>query len=456
MSFRLPLPRHLAALATSLLAACGGGNDTPAPAIQEFGADRSAYHVGESATLRVRYAGGAGRIEPDLGAVAPDARIATGALDHSRSYRLVVEGQGRSVASTISLSVAYRDRHRSIGRLEVAEHNAVALDDGTALVIGGSRAGMSASSHWIERINPVSGTVTHVADMAAGRLGSTVTRLADGRFMVSGGQQSANVAGRMNEIIAVGPDGAVSVSGTGDMSRRRIGHTATLLADGRVLVTGGHTQGEGEPAGISRSAEVWDPASGSFRRLAPSMTAGRVYHSATRLPDGKVLIVGGHSADSEPPLAELFDPATETFAVVASPGFPSRALHAAVALADGDVLIVGGETLGGEALADVLRYRHATRTMQSQPPLLEHRRQPQVVLTADGTLLVFGGVGRQHTALASAERYTPSQGATALAAMADGRFEHSAVLLRGPSAGKVLLVGGWLTGWYNAALAVYE
>ncbi len=94
--------------------------------------------------------------------------------------------------------------------------------------------------------------------------------------------------------------------------------------------------------------------------------------------------------------------------------------------------------------------------MQSQPPLLEHRRQPEVVLTADGTLLVFGGVGRQDTALASAERYTPSQGAAALAAMADGRFEHRAVLLRGPSAGKVLLVGGWLTGWYNPALAIYE
>ncbi len=335
----IPLPRLLAALTTSLLAACGGGSeDAPSPAIQEFGADRSAYFVGESATLRVRYAGGAGRIEPDLGTVAPDARITTGALDRSRSYRLVVEGQGRSAASTIALPVAYRDRHRSIGLLEVAEHGAVALDDGTALVIGGSRAGMNASSHWIERIDPVRGTVTHVADMAAGRLGSTVTRLADGRFMVSGGQQSASVAGRMNEIIAVGPGGTVSVGGTGDLNRRRIGHTATLLADGRVLVTGGNTQGEGAPAGISRSAEIWDPASGSFRRLAQPMTAGRVYHSATRLPDGKVLIVGGHSADGEPPLAELFDPATETFAVVASPGLPSRALHAAVALADGDVL----------------------------------------------------------------------------------------------------------------------
>jgi hypothetical protein len=61
-----------------------------------------------------------------------------------------------------------------------------------------------------------------------------------------------------------------------------------------------------------------------------------------------------------------------------------------------------------------------------------------------------------NTALASAERYSMSRGASPLAAMVAGRFGHSAVLLRGPSAGKVLLIGGWLIGWYKPALSVHE
>ena len=57
---------------------------------------------------------------------------------------------------------------------------------------------------------------------------------------------------------------------------------------------------------------------------------------------------------------------------------------------------------------------------------------------------------------ATAERYSPARGARAIAAMPAGRLEHSAVLLRGPQAGKVLLVGGWRGDWYNAAVSLYE
>jgi hypothetical protein len=126
-------------------------------------------------------------------------------------------------------------------------------------------------------------------------------------------------------------------------------------------------------------------------------------------------------------------------------------------LPDGDVLILGGENTAGTAtLASVLRFQHRTRTMQPLPVLLAPRRHAAAVTTADRAVLLFGGAGADDAPAATAERYTPAQGASAIAPMPAGRLEHGAVLLRGPLAGKVLLIGGWRQGWYNAAVSLYE
>ncbi len=427
--------RQLLLLAAgTFLAGCGGsGGGGDGPSIAEFSADRAGYSIGDSARLRIRYAGGVGRVDPGIGSVGADATVDTGVLDRSTAFRLTVTGSGGSVTREITLPVAYRDRHRQVAQLQVAEHATAAVDDGSVLVIGGSRAELNTPSPWIERIDPRAGTVIRAGELAAGRQRATA------------------------ELIALGADGVVRVAGAGDMSRQRLGHTATLLADGRVLITGGFTTGEGAPAGISRSAEIWEPDSGGFHPLPRPMVTGRANHSATRLPDGKVLIVGGYSVEDSPPLAEIFDPATETFTAVDTPGLPSRAAHAAVTLPGGDVLILGGENPAGTgALASVLRFHVSTGAFQSLPNLLEPRRHASAIATADGSVLLFGGAGSDEVPAATAERYSPAQGASAIAPMSAGRLEHSAVLLRGPSAGKVLLVGGWRGGWYNAAVALYE
>jgi hypothetical protein len=454
----LSLRRQLLLAAAAVLAGCGGGDGTGVgPSIAEFSADRTSYFVGDSAQLRIRYAGGAGRIEPGIGSVGADATVGTGVLDRSTAFRLTVSGSVGSVTREITLPVSFRDRHRQVAELQIAEHATAALDDGTVLVIGGSRAELNTASPWIERIDPRAGTVARVGELAAGREQGEATALGDGRWLLTGGLLAEWIPGRTAEIIAVGTDGSVRVSGAGDMSQRRIRHAATLLADGRVLVTGGFTAGEGSPAGISRSAEIWDPASGRFRLLPRTMATARANHTATRLPDGKVLIVGGYSVEASPPLGEIFDPATETFTVLATPGTASRAAHAAVALPGGDVLILGGEnTAGTVTVSSVLRFQYGTRTMQTLPDLLAPRRHAAAVLTADGTVLLFGGAGGDDAPAASAERYTPAQGSRAIASMPDGRLSHSAALLRGPLAGKVLLVGGWRGDWYNPAVSLYE
>ena len=123
---------------------------------------------------------------------------------------------------------------------------------------------------------------------------------------------------------------------TGNLIAARSQHSATLLPDGRVLIAGG---GAGN-ASILTSAEIYDPGTGTFRAAA-SMTAARRMHTATLLPDDRVLIVGGYGAGGVLASAELFDPRTGTFTATGSLN-TARGGHTAILLSTGKVLIVGG------------------------------------------------------------------------------------------------------------------
>jgi len=123
---------------------------------------------------------------------------------------------------------------------------------------------------------------------------------------------------------------------TGNMTVSRSQHTATLLPDGRVLIAGG---GTGSASGLA-STEIYDPGTGTFRAAA-SMTAARRMHTATLLPDDRVLVVGGYSAGGALASAELFDPRTGTFTATGSLN-AARGGHTAILLSTGKVLIVGG------------------------------------------------------------------------------------------------------------------
>jgi hypothetical protein len=214
------------------------------------------------------------------------------------------------------------------------------LPGGRVLVVGGSKGGQPLTS--AELYDPGTGKFTLTGSMAEPREGPTATLLPSGRVLVAGGYGTvALLASAEIYDPATG-----KFTPTGSMSRGRIEHTAASLSDGRVLIAGGYASDLTTDA--LASAEIYDPATGKFTS-AGSMAQARIGHTATSLPDGRILIAGG-TASSE---AEIYDP---TAAVFGSAGSMSQARSdpTATLLSDGRVLIAGGYgQAAGHSIASV-------------------------------------------------------------------------------------------------------
>ncbi len=171
--------------------------------------------------------------------------------------------------------------------------------------------------------------------------GHTATLLPGGKLLVAGGV-GANGAGTAN--VDLFDPVAASWIHAAPMATQRTSHTATLLADGRVLVTGGSTVSTAAAKGYvnNLSAEIYDPVANQWTAAAP-MSVARSHHTATRLPDGRVLVVGGENASYlVGATAEIYDPALDTWTVTATPPVSARSQHTATLLPDGQVLLAGG------------------------------------------------------------------------------------------------------------------
>ena len=222
---------------------------------------------------------------------------------------------------------------------------------------------------------------------------------------------------------------------TGAMFEARAHHSATLLPDGTVLVVGGGTRGGGKFQ--LASAELYDPASGSWTATGSMIEAvdGR---SATLLTNGKVLVAGGgHGFDSLVATAELYNPATGTWSATGSMA-GARSDHTATLLSDGNVLVVGG--FGEDASGTAELYDPASGTWSATGSMAEARSGHTATLLSDGRVLVAGGGSDGCEPRASAELFDPANGTwTATGTMAEARFGHTATLLTN---GEVLVASG--------------
>ncbi len=215
-----------------------------------------------------------------------------------------------------------------------------------------------------------------------------------------------------------------------------------------MLVAGGYNSSGGNLA----SANLYDPATGTWSATGALATA-RYYHTATLLPNGKVLVAGGvNGSGVDLASAELYDPATGTWS--ATGAVTARHVHTATLLPNGKVLVAGG--LGDSGiLASAELYDPATGTWSATGALATARYLHTATLLPSGKVLVAGGFGDSGF-LASAELYDPATGTwSATGALATERFQHPATLL--PS-GKVLVAGGLhdLSGSKLASVELYS
>ncbi|MFH2007580.1 MAG: kelch repeat-containing protein [bacterium] len=175
----------------------------------------------------------------------------------------------------------------------------------------------------------------------------TATRLIDGRILVTGGGIGSSPSDSVTDTVEICDASGSSFSPLPAMSFRRHGHSATRLVDGRVLVVGGlwYIFGGG-PVTYEASAEIFDPGTDTWLPPVTPMPSPRHSHKATLLPNGEVLVTGGTNNGVYLDTALVYNPSADSWRDVGSMSV-LRSSHSATLLQDGRVLIVGGRNAGG-------------------------------------------------------------------------------------------------------------
>jgi galactose oxidase-like protein/Kelch motif protein len=283
------------------------------------------------------------------------------------------------------------------------QQTATLLLNGKVLIAGGND-GLGNPFSSAELYNPATGAFAPTGAMKTARTHHSATRLQGGRVLVAGGEDGSNP---LASAQLYNPTTGQFVS-TGSMKSARWVHTATLLQNGKILVAGGVNDiNDVNPVA---SAELYDPATGKFAPTG-SMTTVRAAHTATLLQNGKVLITGGQSCSSclyALASAELYDPASGKFQSTGSMKV-ARQNHTAVLLQDGRVLVAGGNPFDlSESLASAEIYDPKTGKFTLTGGM-NVARVAEAVLLQSGEVLIAGGANGDFS-VASAELYNPKTG----------------------------------------------
>jgi Putative Ig domain/Kelch motif/Galactose oxidase, central domain len=331
-----PRIAHTATLLSNGMVLVAGGTDGSGTAIataELFNpATGSFTATGPMGTARAHFAA---TLLCDLSSLpCNDNRVlVTGGLDTNGQPLATAEIYDPSTATFSPTSVSMLFVH--------ASHTATLLKTGQVLIAGWGNA-------VAELFDPGTGTFKQTGNMATARVGHTATLLNTGKVLVTGGIQGAPPATTTLAEAELYDPGAGSFTATlGSLATARQVHTASLLSDGTVLVTGGLDSNNHALA----SAEVFNPTTQMFMATKGSMGTARAFHTATVLMDKTVLVTGGDDGNGPLATAEIYDPAAQSFSPTGSMG-NTRELHTGILLNDGTVLVTGG-TGSGEATAEL-------------------------------------------------------------------------------------------------------
>jgi len=340
-----------------------------------------------------------------------------------------------------------------------AGHTATLLPSGKVLIVGGYEA--AGPLNTAELYDPSTGTWTSAGNLDTARAGHTATLLPNGKVLIVGGGYDYEI----NSTELYDPATGTWTS-TGNLNVARGSHTATLLPDGKVLVAGGYNNDDFSVE--EASAELYDPTTGKWS-ITGSLHTRRHGHTATLLPDGRVLVAGGAHYIFNPPAnsveslhsSELYDPNTGTWSVTGSLN-TGRESHTATLLRNGNVLVAGGEECSvsgcGRPTVTISAelYNPGTGEWSGTASLNTPRTSHTATLLPDGRVLIAGGIlwddvggFSPFDTLEIAEIYDPAVGNwSRTASLNVPRDGHTATLL---SNGKVLVVGGYFGGYLSSA-----
>jgi N-acetylneuraminic acid mutarotase len=303
-------------------------------------------------------------------------------------------------------------------------------------------------------------TWSPTGSLSANRQAHTATLLGNGKVLVVGGLGD-DPESTLASVEIYDPRSMIW-SPAASLTNQRLSHTATLLPDGTVLVVGGLSE-ETPPLDpnqtVMTSVEIYDPVANTWS-AGPSMTTPRSYHTATLLPNGTVLVVGGIDSPLYRGVAttEIYDPVAKTWTSAGSLAI-GRYNHTATLLTNNQVLIAGGMTQAspvGEFALYAELYDTASNTWVSNfaAPLLSPRASHTATLLQNGAVLVAGGQSATSGYTTSAEIYDPAAADfSAVTSMTAGRESHTATLLTN---GTVLVAGGEDAGGPMALAEIYD
>jgi Galactose oxidase, central domain len=309
---------------------------------------------------------------------------------------------------------------------------AVTLFTASVQTVTATDTGMASITGVSSPITVTAAQFGSVGSMSTGRELHTATLLSDGKVLITGGSDGSTALATAELF----DPSTGNFTATGSLATARQESTATLLGNGKVLVSGGF----GANGQALASADLYDPTQGTFSPSG-SMSTQRALHTATLLKDGRVLIAGGSQSASSTQTtatAELFDPATGAFSATGSM-VSTRANQVATLLNNGTVLVAGGQATDGSILSTAEIFDVTTASFAATGNMSSVRESFTAALLADGNVLVAGGDAVTST-YSSAEIFDSSNGTFAMTGpMTIPRQWHTATALDN---GTVLVVGG--------------